>query len=96
MKKAGIIITSAIIAAMISSCAKDYTCTCVYNNTIHAQYNTVDGNGNPIKKDTTYIDADAITVEYKVKKKYSEDPCNSLEEDLTADIDKTNVTCTVE
>lgn len=79
MKKVAIILTAAITTALLSSCAKDYTCTCAYT----------------IESDTS-SEVTTTTIKYKVKKKNSEDPCNSLQQSLDANENFENVTCAVE
>lgn len=76
MKKVAIILTAAVTTALLSSCAKDYTCTCAYT--------------------TETGESTTTTIKYKVKKKNSEDPCNSLQQSLDANENFENVTCAVE
>lgn len=83
MKKVAIILTAAVTTALLSSCAKDYTCTCAY--TIEPDDST---------SSTSILTT--TTIKYKVKKKNSEDPCNSLEESLNANPNYGAVSCAVE
>ncbi|GAB4449340.1 MAG: hypothetical protein OHK0036_06150 [Bacteroidia bacterium] len=80
MKKVAIILTAAVTTALLSSCAKDYTCTCAYT----------------IEPDDSTSILTTTTIKYKVKKKNSEDPCNSLEESLNANPNYGAVSCAVE
>lgn len=66
MKKVAIILTAAVTTALLSSCAKTYTCECTDVT------NVTDSNG--VKSTVT----EKYSFTYKAKKKYSDEACNNF------------------
>lgn len=66
MKKVAIILTAAVTTALLSSCAKTYTCECTETTTVKDNNGTV----------STYTEKYSYT--YHAKKKYSDEACTGL------------------